>query len=347
MIPSLPLEHQFDDDIIYVLRNKSEPRRIVAALRLTRSKSDTQYTFLRSLCCAREFRKQGFAMQLLQSSLQNFGASICYCFAVSDLAAFYEKAGFEKVQENATDAAPKWMMYSYKMMADKKSKKGDSLELFIRKPNITCGPARIVLLQHSDEVSKSTASGWLAEDRLYYKFMQDIKPSTHNIMLESRVHIYRWIWSGRNDTAAIETKIKEFNASPVFLLWTEHGTGTVTTDTNVDVVYIILDGTWQQAQTMYRKIPSLWNLPRISLTNTKESKYKLRKDYSGWRDKFSSHDGGDLLCTAETMAALLDRRGDNIGGDEIRSRLDLFQKNYPVVSTRRKVDIESANSDVV
>ena len=342
-VPSLPIDHQFDD-VVYVLRSQSEQRRIVAALRLTRSKSDKQYTFLRSLCCAKELRKQGFAMQLLQYSLQNFGTSICYCFAISDLAEFYEKSGFEKIQDNTMSSMPKWMIHSYDMMANKKRNKGESLELFIRKPKMICARTRIVLLQHSEEVSKSTATGWLAEDKLYYKFLKDIH--TSNNKLESRVDIYHWVWSGRNDTSAIETMIKEFaSASPVFLLWTEHGNGKVSSDTGSDAVYIILDGTWQQAQAMFRKIPSLWKLPRISLTSTQQSKYILRKDYSGWKDKFNLHDGDDLLCTAETMAALLDRRGDNVGGDEIRSRLDVFQTNYPLVSIRRMVDKGSAKSD--
>jgi DTW domain-containing protein YfiP len=149
----------------------------------------------------------------------------------------------------------------------------------------------------------------------------------------------RWVWSGRNDTTTIENQIQQRAANaPVLLLWTGQSSDTAApNDTPLDAYYIILDGTWQQAQAMYRKIETLWTLPRISLVNVQQSKYTLRKDYTGWREKFGSNEGGgDLLCTAEVMAAVLDRRNDTIAATEIRDRLDTFQRRYPQIAAKRK-----------
>jgi DTW domain-containing protein YfiP/predicted GNAT family N-acyltransferase len=343
VVPSLPKEDVLDD-VVYVLRKATvQPEHeIVASLRLTRSKSDERYIFLRSLCCAKEYRRQGLGVHLLQSSLNSFNTtSGCYCFASTELAQFYEKAGFKRIQTTTgINIVPKWMIHSYTLMADKWDQKGKTLELFV-KPPVQKAVTHIILLQHSEEFGKSTATGWLADDKLYNQFIGELQPS--NDSLGRRVQLDRWIWSGRNDTSMIENQIQELvsNDSSVFLLWTGQSSNTTSDAISNKSYYIILDGTWQQAQTMYRKIPSLWKLPQIWLANTQPSKYTLRKDYTGWREKFSSNeDGGDLLCTAEVIAAVLDRRGDGVGADEIRDRLDVFQRYYPQIVEKRKEETD-------
>jgi hypothetical protein len=310
-------------------------------------------------------------MHLIQSSLSSFGFdnSSCYCFASSELNGFYKKAGFVQLtpRNDVTDVSrvPNWLLHSYTMMANKWIQKGKSLELFVQQ-TAKKSPVKIILLQHREEIARvrvwdttglrkkqlgeptggppmmdsrqsSTATGWLAEDTLYNQSIGDIQSLT--VPLEPRLRIQCWEWSGRNDTATIETQIKQLASnSSVYLLWTGQSIDTANDDANSEASYLILDGTWQQAQSMFRKIPSLWNLPRISLTDPAPSKYILRQDYTGWRERFSTNGnaGGGLLCTAEVMASLLDRRGDGIGADEIRNRLDVFQQNYPIIVSWRK-----------
>eukprot|EP00956_Cyclotella_meneghiniana_P005506 scaffold7035_cov68-Cyclotella_meneghiniana.AAC.2 len=332
IVPSLP-QDDGTDDVMYVLKKK-EQQETIASLRLTRSKYDRGYTFLRSLCTARTCRLQGLGVELLLSSLKDFdNTSFYYCFASSELVGFYEKAGFERILPGNRTSIPKWMAHSYKQMAMKWRQRDKSLELFIWKP-IKSSPVQILLLQHCEEVTKSTATGWLADDKPYNQSIGSIQ---HSIPLQNRIDVRRLVWAGRNDTAAIEKNINELmRHSSVYLLWTGQNSNESKSDIDLKAVYIILDGTWQQAQNMYRKIPMLWNLPRLSLAGHR-SKYTLRKDYTGWRGKFSASDGsGDLLCTAEVMAALLDRRGDDVGACEIRTRLDEFQKKYPIITARRK-----------
>ena len=88
---------------------------------------------------------------------------------------------------------------------------------------------------------------------------------------------------------------------------------------------------------MFRKMPFLQRLPRISFEGGRwETQYSLRSDYSNWRERFSEANdssgaddvGSDLLCTAESVAALLDLNGNEEGGDVIRHHLGLFQDGY-------------------
>lgn len=134
-------------------------------------------------------------------------------------------------------------------------------------------------------------------------------------------------------------RLKDNNRT-VYLLWTDSGATTVNEkkssnahDKSTAETYIIIDGTWQQAKKIFRKIPALWSLPRISFGGTNNvplTTYVLRGDYSGWRERFSgSGDGRDLLCTAEVAAAVLDRCGECGCANVIRSRLDTFQSTFP------------------
>lgn len=154
-----------------------------------------------------------------------------------------------------------------------------------------------------------------------------------------------WTWRGTNDVAMIEDQIRQLVRDEnriVYLVWTG-GTTTAAAAKTTDEraasnkpaeTYIIIDGTWQQAKKIYRKVPMLWSLPRITFTG-EQSTYVLRGDYSGWRKKFGAamnDDGegndGDLLCTAEVAAAVMDRCGDGECADMIRFRLNVYQSTF-------------------
>ena len=154
----------------------------------------------------------------------------------------------------------------------------------------------------------------------------------------------RWIWSGRKDNEEIQQFIEEiekYDGIVPALLWTGTGAGQSIDETDPAEKnrrsYIVLDGTWKEARTMFRKMPFLQRLPRISFEGGRwETQYSLRSDYSNWRERFSKANvssgadkiGSDLLCTAESVAALLDLNGNEEGGDVIRHRLEFFQDGY-------------------
>lgn len=331
--PSLPSsqEKKNGQDFLYILRQSNDT--IVAALRWTQQhQQQPDYAFVRALCVSRDSRRHGLALHLLQKSSSE--TQNTYCFADPALCSLYEQAGFSD-RSNNDSKLPAWLLHSYSSMTRRVSRKHGSLNLFVKSSK-----PRIILLQHCLEAGKPTATGWLLEDRLYRQSIGNNATTTIPLHVDLQV----WTWNGRNDTASINEKLQNLNDRTTGVLWTggsesnekkESSTAPTTT------TYIILDGTWQQAKTMFRKISGLWNLRRISLETSEPSIYELRKGVSGWREKFSSSDSGqELLCTAEVAAALLQRRGDASGAKHLLDRLDTFQSLYPKVTAPHIIEHE-------
>ena len=77
-----------------------------------------------------------------------------------------------------------------------------------------------------------------------------------------------WTWRGTNDVAMIEDQIQRLvqENRVVYLVWTGGTTTTANNEMTTDEraasdkpaeTYIIIDGTWQQAKKIYRKVPML------------------------------------------------------------------------------------------
>jgi len=298
-----------------------------------------KYSFLRSLCVSREHRRGGLALRLLAESIRDFDAQYCYCFAGPGLETLYHQSDFRKISRTDTPKTatlPKWLVQSYNSMEARWTSKGlGPLHLFVRtNPVLHTDNPEIILLQHSSEMSKKTATGWLLDDHMYSeRFPCNAKHDNNDLKLQ----LQRWIWSGRDDASKIEEKLTNLMEDRnVHLLWTgnstnEHGDAISNNPDSLPETYIILDGTWQQAKQMFRKTPALWKLPRVSLTSdVPRSTYVLRGDYSGWKERFGNDaDGSNLLCTAEVAAAILDRCGDATSANTIRERLSVFQDSFP------------------
>jgi DTW domain-containing protein YfiP len=133
------------------------------------------------------------------------------------------------------------------------------------------------------------------------------------------------VWSGRADNDAIQLVLNEYQDANVVLLWTggEANLPTVPSGT-LTTHFLLLDGTWQEAQRMFRKIPQLRDLQRLSLQASAPSVYFLRQNF-GWRERFSHNEDQTLLCTAEVGAELLQRLGNEPGATQVRNRLIDFQ----------------------
>jgi len=231
------------------------------------------------------------------------------------------------------DELPRWLTMSYNSM---KSRWGTRpLGLYIKSNPPERNQPQIILLQHASEMNKKTATGWLLDDNLYFKWNGGNFGSP-----QLNLKVKLWVWAGRDDASKIEKRLLEVSKkSKVYLLWTDPG-GEVpnihnSTHCQTDETYIILDGTWQEAKSMFRKTPALWKLPRLSLdsNDVPPSEYVLRGDY-GWKERFGNDvDSKSLLCTAEIASAVVDRLGDTSTANEIRERLRKFQDSY----TNRKL----------
>lgn len=266
---------------------------------LTCRPRDHGWIFLKSLCVSRTQRRQGLALELLRLTLVDFakrqqkGSTMVgvYCFADSSLSQLYLKAGFRNSQDNL----PKIVLDHYS-------------KLQARQSDIECFqwcPLKILLLQHAKEVTRKTGTAPL-------------------IFGTQHVNVQNQTWSGRADNDAVNKVIAEHNT--LVLLW-------VGKDSNVscysptNCTFLLLDGTWQEAQNMFRKIPALQQLPRLSLEASAASNYTLRKNF-GWKDRFALDEKDTLLCTAEVAAELLHQNDNQAGANLVRDRLQDFQETF-------------------
>lgn len=82
-------------------------------------------------------------------------------------------------------------------------------------------------------------------------------------------------------------------------------------------LFIMLDGTWNEARKMFRKSPYLDGFPVFSLDVSARSSYVLRE---------SPRD--DQHCTVEVAAALLAKAGDIAAAESMSALFTLFRTQY-------------------
>jgi len=74
--------------------------------------------------------------------------------------------------------------------------------------------------------------------------------------------------------------------------------------------YLIIDGTWQEAQKIYNRSSYLKGLPAVKLLPNKSSVYHLRRN---------QREGG--LCTAESVIEILNSGGFSILANDLETQL--------------------------
>jgi DTW domain-containing protein YfiP len=87
--------------------------------------------------------------------------------------------------------------------------------------------------------------------------------------------------------------------------------------TNKRPLFILLDGTWDEARKMFRKSPYLQNFPVLSLQPEQLSRYQLRRAQS------EAH-----LCTAEVGALCLDLANDSQVAAALNAYFEVFTEHY-------------------
>jgi DTW domain-containing protein len=93
-------------------------------------------------------------------------------------------------------------------------------------------------------------------------------------------------------------------------------------------LFILLDGTWDEARKMFRKSPYLQHLPVLSLHPEQLSRYQLRRAQS------DSH-----LCTAEVGALCLNLANDTQAGHALNAYFDVFTEHYLKAKQQLPVDL--------
>ncbi|MGX5220215.1 tRNA-uridine aminocarboxypropyltransferase [Pseudomonas segetis] len=93
-------------------------------------------------------------------------------------------------------------------------------------------------------------------------------------------------------------------------------------------LFVLLDATWTEARKMFRKSPYLDNLPVLSLSPERLSRYHLRRSTRN-----------EQLCTAEVAALCLELAGDQRAADGLNAYFDVFSQHYLAAKAPRAIDL--------
>jgi len=93
-------------------------------------------------------------------------------------------------------------------------------------------------------------------------------------------------------------------------------------------LFILLDGTWDEARKMFRKSPYLKKFSVLSLQPEQLSRYKLRRAQS------EAH-----LCTAEVGALCLDLAKDTHAAAALNAYFEVFTEHYLKAKQQLPVDL--------
>lgn len=99
-------------------------------------------------------------------------------------------------------------------------------------------------------------------------------------------------------------------------------------------LFIMLDGTWNEARKMFRKSPYLDGLPVFSLDVSAKSSYVLRESPRE-----------DQHCTVEVAAALLQKADDTQASESMSALFNLFRTQYLAGKPHHPVHQLTAISD--
>jgi DTW domain-containing protein YfiP len=100
---------------------------------------------------------------------------------------------------------------------------------------------------------------------------------------------------------------------------------------DVRPLFILLDGTWDEARKMFRKSPYLQRFPVLSLDAAQPSRYTLRRSQS------ETH-----FCTAEVGAMCLALADEQLAAEALDAYLDVYTHRYLQAKQQRPVDVHDA-----
>lgn len=159
----------------------------------------------------------------------------------------------------------------------------------------------LVLLTHSNEFTRDTNTG--------------------KLLTQTLNHCSVYEWQRKSPPQALLDRI----ASPqvqAFVVYPSQGSITISeitqsTGARISPLFIILDGTWQEARKMMNKSDWLKSLPAVHLNAKQASNYQLR------RNQDEGH-----LCTCEVGSQLLAETGHQESAQQLEDYFDLYMKIF-------------------
>ncbi|WP_027695098.1 tRNA-uridine aminocarboxypropyltransferase [Vibrio litoralis] len=173
---------------------------------------------------------------------------------------------------------------------------------------------QIALLTHPNETQRATNTGKLL---------------THSLS-NCQVHI----WDRVNPPIEL---VKQIAEQPSYLLFpseeaievSELQTSIKPHESRNSPLFIILDGTWQEAKKMLNKSPWLQALPKVVLSNEQTSNYRLRRN----------QEAGNL-CTCEVGISLLQQREPQNDFSSLQQYFELFLKVYEADKNHKVINLK-------
>ncbi len=148
----------------------------------------------------------------------------------------------------------------------------------------------IYLLTHEREISKKSNTG---------KLVVKVAPDHSKVV----------VWKRKEPCIEL---LKEIETGRVALLYPSIDSKPVEEMADIDS-YILLDGTWQEAQKMYNKSPYLKTLPKANISTEKISRYHMRRN--------QKQQG---LCTAECAIEVLKHNKEQVLAKKLTDSFELF-----------------------
>ena len=154
---------------------------------------------------------------------------------------------------------------------------------------------QIILLTHERELTRTTGTGQIA-------------------VASAEGMVNRILWQRIEPSQTLLSALEDRECGLVYPVSERPGTvgakGVPVEDCNL---FVILDGTWQEARKIYNRSPYLHPVKRVALNVTETSRYALRRN---------QRQGG--LCTAECVIEILRRKGLGTLAAEIESEFAAF-----------------------
>ena len=160
----------------------------------------------------------------------------------------------------------------------------------------------IALLTHENELRRDTNTG---------KLLQQTLPNCCS-----------YIWQRKEAPADLMVLLNDDEIQAMLLFPSEQSIDVTEITANHDaaakrVLFIILDGTWQEAKKMMNKSPWLQTIPQVHLTPDLDSAYTLRRN----------QDAGHL-CTCEVGSLLLSQLGETEQAQQLNQYFHHYLKVF-------------------
>ncbi|WP_284192893.1 tRNA-uridine aminocarboxypropyltransferase [Vibrio zhanjiangensis] len=176
--------------------------------------------------------------------------------------------------------------------------------------------AHIALLMHENELTRDTNTGqWL---------------------LKSTQTTSQHIWQRKRPCSRLMALITHPNYQPLLLFPEKHSQLInnaiwLSQSQGKKPLFIIIDGTWQEARKIVRKSPWLNDIPKVHIKTSRPSSYQLRRN----------QELGNL-CTLEVGAEIIQALGDKSSAEKLRLFLGHYCQAFHADKSGHQFDSKSA-----